>query len=118
MACKLVIVAWLIAYGATMKPRAPCGTAAAWRRCSAHAGIEVVDQVPLPGYIGIPLLLQNNLLENVQVFKWEIHNGLMQKCPLKVTRRGGFGGSVYVVLSEVGTYCGQGREGKKNPKES
>ena len=28
MACKLVVVAWLIAYGAAMKPRAPCGTAA------------------------------------------------------------------------------------------
>ena len=28
MACKLVIVAWLKAYGATTKPRAPCGTAA------------------------------------------------------------------------------------------
>ena len=28
MACKLVIVAWLKAYGAAMKPRAPCGTAA------------------------------------------------------------------------------------------
>ena len=28
MACKLVVVAWLKAYGAAMKPRAPCGTAA------------------------------------------------------------------------------------------
>jgi len=28
MACKLVIVAWLIAYGAAMTPRAPYGTAA------------------------------------------------------------------------------------------
>ena len=28
MVCKLVIVAWLKAYGAMMKPRAPCGTAA------------------------------------------------------------------------------------------
>ena len=28
MACKLVIVAWLKAYGAATKPRAPCGTAA------------------------------------------------------------------------------------------
>ena len=28
MACKLVIVAWLIAYGAPMKLRAPCGTTA------------------------------------------------------------------------------------------
>ena len=28
MACKLVVVAWLIAYGAATKPRAPCGTAA------------------------------------------------------------------------------------------
>ena len=27
MACKLVIVAWLKAYGAMTKPRAPCGTA-------------------------------------------------------------------------------------------
>ena len=27
MACKLVIVAWLKAYGATMKSRAPCGIA-------------------------------------------------------------------------------------------
>ena len=29
-ACKLVIVAWLNAYGAATKPRAPCGTAATW----------------------------------------------------------------------------------------
>jgi len=28
MACKLVVVAWLKAYGAATKPRAPCGTAA------------------------------------------------------------------------------------------
>ena len=28
MACKLVVVAWLIAYGATVKTRALCGTAA------------------------------------------------------------------------------------------
>ena len=28
MACKLVVVAWLIAYGAATKPRAPYGTAA------------------------------------------------------------------------------------------
>ena len=63
-------------------------------------------------------VLKKFLLGNIRVFKREIHNGLMQKCPLKVTRRGGFGGSVYVVPSEVGTYCGQGREGKKNPKES
>ena len=28
MACKLVIVAWLIAYGAATKPRALCGTTA------------------------------------------------------------------------------------------
>ena len=47
MACKLVVVTWLIAYGVVMKPRPPCGTAATWWRCSARAGIEVVDQVPL-----------------------------------------------------------------------
>ena len=28
--CKLVIVAWLIAYGAATTPRAPCGTTATW----------------------------------------------------------------------------------------
>ena len=28
MACKLVVVAWLMAYGATTTPRAPCGTVA------------------------------------------------------------------------------------------
>ena len=56
--CKLVVVAWLIAYGAVTKPRALCGTAATWWRCSARAGIEVVDQVPLPTYTAIPLLIQ------------------------------------------------------------
>ena len=78
MACKLVIVAWLKAYGAATKLRAPCGTAATWWRCSARAGIEVVDQVPLPSYAAVPLLLQNILLGNIWVFEWEIHDGLMK----------------------------------------
>ena len=84
---KLVVVAWLIAYGVVIKPRAPCGTATTWWRCSPRAVIEVVDQVPLPSYTAIPFLLQNILLGNVQVFQWEIHNGLMQKCSLKVNKR-------------------------------
>ena len=54
MACKLVVVAWLIAYGAATTPRAPCGTTATWWRCSARVGIEVVDQVPLPSYTAVP----------------------------------------------------------------
>ena len=75
--CKLVVVAWLIAYGATTKPRAPVeqlphGDAA------RRIGIEVVDQAPLPSYTAIPLLIQNILLGNIQVFKREIHNGLMK----------------------------------------
>ena len=54
MACKLVIAAWLKAYGAATTPRTPYGTAATWWRCSAHAGIELFDQVPLPSYTAIP----------------------------------------------------------------
>ena len=57
-AMKLVVVAWLIAYGVVTKPEAPCGTAATWWRCSPRAGIKVVDQVPLPSYTTAPLLLQ------------------------------------------------------------
>ena len=87
MVCELVIVAWLKAYGAVTKPRAPCGTAATWWRCSARAGIEVVDQVPLLSYTDVPLLLQNILLGNIQVFKREIDNKLMKSCSLKVSKR-------------------------------
>ena len=39
---------------------------------------EVVDEAPLPSYTTVPLLIQNILLENIQVFKWEIHNRLMK----------------------------------------
>ena len=63
MACKLVVVAWLIAYGATMKLRAPCGTTTTWWRCSACAGIEVVDQVPLPSYTAVPFCFKIFSLE-------------------------------------------------------
>ena len=87
MACKLVIVAWLKAYGAAMKLRAPCGTVATWWRCSARAGIEVINQVPLLSYTAVPFCFKKFLLGNVQVFKREIHNGLMQKCSLKVNKR-------------------------------
>ena len=65
IACKLVVVVWLIAYGATTKPRAPCGTAATLRRCLARASIEVVDQVPLLSYTAVPFLLQNIHLGNI-----------------------------------------------------
>jgi hypothetical protein len=41
-----------------MKPRAPYGTAATWWRCSARAGIEVVDKALLPSYTATPFLLQ------------------------------------------------------------
>ena len=78
IACKLVIVAWLIAYGAATKPRGPVEQLPHGDAISARASIKVVDQVPLPSYTAVPLLLQNILLGNIQVFEQEIHNGLMQ----------------------------------------
>ena len=60
-----------------MKLRAPMEQLphgdAAW-----YCRIEVVDQAPLPSYTVVPLLIQNNLLEKIQVFEREIHNGLMK----------------------------------------
>ena len=71
MACKLVIVAWLIAYGAATKPRAPCGTAAtcdaAWHALVSRLLTKYLYQVT-PPYRScnkiFPLM--------------EIHNGLME----------------------------------------
>ena len=87
MACKLVVVAWLKAYGAATKPRAPCGTAAT---CDAarHALVsrlltKYLCRVTPPYHFVLKIFL----LGNVQVFKREIHNGLMQKCSFKINKR-------------------------------
>ena len=75
MACKLVVVAWLKAYGAAMKPRAPCGTAA-----TCDAAQHVMASRLLTKYlyqVTSPYRFKKFLLGNVQVFKREIHNGLM-----------------------------------------
>ena len=51
----------------------------------------------------------NNFLENIRVFKREIHNGVMQKCSLKVNKRW-FGERKYEMIwvyRKDG--CGRGR---------
>ena len=114
MACKLVIVAWLKAYGATMKLRAPCGTAATWWRCLARAGIKVVDQVPLPSYTAIPLLLQIISLEMFRCSNGKSTIGWWHSVLSRYVRGGGFGGRKYdMVLVYMKDGCGQGRESER-----
>ena len=81
MACKLVEVARLKAYGVATKPRAPCGTAAtcdaAWHALVSRLLTKYLYQVTPPYRFVLKILFGN-----VQVFKREIHNGEMQKCSL------------------------------------
>ena len=74
--CKLVIVAWLIAYGATTKPRAPVeqlphGDAA------RHALVSRLLTKYLYQLHRRNAFATNNFLENVPVFKREIHYRLV-----------------------------------------
>ena len=69
MACKLVVVAWLKAYGAATKPRDTCGTAAT---CDAarHALVsrlltKYLCRVTPPYHFVLKIFL----LGNVQAFK-------------------------------------------------
>ena len=52
MACKLVVVAWLIAYGVTMKPRAPVEQLphgdTAWHALVSRLLTKYLYQVTLP----------------------------------------------------------------------
>ena len=59
------------------------------------------------------ICFKNFLLGNVQVFKREIHNGVMQKCSLKVNKRwfGERKNDMIWVYRKDG--CGQGRKAKE-----
>ena len=76
MAFKLVVVAWLIAYGAATKSRAPCGIVATCDAARQALVLRLLTkylyQVTLPYRFAT-----NNFLGNIQVFKQEIHNRLM-----------------------------------------
>ena len=76
IACKLVVVAWLIAHGAMTKPRAPVEQLphgdAARHALVSRLLTKYLYQVTLPYRFAT-----NNFLGNIQVFKQEIHNRLM-----------------------------------------
>ena len=58
-------------------------------------------------------VLKKFLLGNVQVVKQEIHNGLMQRCSLKVNMRW-FGERKYdMICVYIKDGCGQGRKAKE-----
>ena len=72
IACKLVVVAWLIAYDAAMKSKAPVEQLphgdAAQHALVSRLLTKYLYQVTPPTTFDI----------NIQVFEWEIHNGLMK----------------------------------------
>ena len=77
IACKLVVVAWLIAYGAVTKPRAPVEQLphgdAARHALVSRLLTKYLYQVTLPYRF-----LYKIFLGNIWVFEREIHNGLMK----------------------------------------
>ena len=112
MACKLVVVAWLIAYGAATKPRAPVEQLphgdVARHALVSRLLTKYLCQVTLPYHFRYKVFLGN-----VQVFKREIHNGFMQKCSLQVNKRWFGEGKYDMIWVYRKDGCGQGRKAKE-----
>ena len=77
IACKLVVVAWLIAYSVMIKPRAPVEQLshgdAAQHALVSRLLTKYLYQVTPPHRFGYKIFLGN-----IWVFEREIHNGLMK----------------------------------------